>query len=93
MENTGQTNETIALTVEETDGAGCQNTDDFTVELDEDSVNLDQNESETVVVSVEVPDGQAADKYCWEVTGVVTNDPTQDASDSEEFSLTVPELR
>lgn len=93
VENTGQTNETIALTVEETDGAGCQNTDDFTVELDEESVNLDQNESETVVVSVEVPDGQAADKYCWEVTGVVTNDPTQDASDSEEFSLTVPELR
>lgn len=93
VENTGQTNETISLTVEETDGAGCQNTDDFTVELDEDSVNLDQNESETVVVSVEVPDGQAADKYCWEVTGVVTNDPTQDTSDSEEFSLTVPELR
>ena len=45
------------------------------------------------MVSVEVPDGQAADKYCWEVIGVVTNDPTQDASDSEEFSLTVPELR
>ena len=92
VENTGQTNETIALTVEETDGAGCQNTDDLTVELDEESVNLDQNESVTVIVSVEVPDGQAADKYCWEVTGVVTNDPTQNASDSEDFSLTVPEL-
>ena len=92
VENTGQSNETVALSVEETDGSGCQNADDLTVELDEDSVNLDQNESVTVVVSVEVPDGQAADKYCWEVTGVVTNDPTQNATDSEEFSLTVPEL-
>ena len=92
VENTGQTNETIALTIEERDGSGCQNADDLTVELDEDSVNLDQNESATVVVSIEVPDGQAADKYCWEVTGVVTNDPSQNASDSEEFDLTVPEL-
>ncbi|MFL2949013.1 MAG: NEW3 domain-containing protein [Candidatus Poseidoniaceae archaeon] len=92
VENTGQTNETVALSVEEIDGSGCQNADDLTVELDEDSVNLDQNESVTVVVSVEVPDGQAADKYCWEVTGVVTSDPTQNASDSEEFDLTVPEL-
>ena len=92
VENTGQTNETIALTVEEQDGSGCQNTDDLTVELDEESVNLDQNESVTVVVSVEVPDGQAAEKYCWEVTGVVTSDPSQNASDSEEFDLTVPEL-
>ena len=92
VENTGQTNETIALSVEETDGSGCQNTDDLTVELDEESVNLDQNESVTVIVSIEVPDGQPADKYCWEVTGVVTSDPTQNASDSEEFNLIVPEL-
>jgi len=93
VENTGQTNETIALSVEETDGSGCQNADDLVVELDEESVNLDQNESVTVVVSIEVPDGQAADKYCWEVTGVVTSDPTQNASDSEEFDLIVPVLK
>lgn len=93
VENTGQTNETIALSVAETDGSGCQNADDLVVELDEESVNLDQNESVTVIVSIEVPDGQAADKYCWEVTGVVTSDPTQNASDSEEFDLIVPVLK
>ena len=92
VENTGQTNETIALSVDEADGSGCQNADDLTVDLDEDSVQLDQNETETVTVSVEVPAGQEANKYCWEITGVVTSDPSQEASDVEEFDLTVPEL-
>ena len=92
VENTGQTNETIALSVDEADGSGCQNADDLTVELDEDTVTLDQNETETVTVSVEVPAGQEANKYCWEITGTVTSDPSQEASDVEEFDLTVPEL-
>ena len=48
VENTGQTNETIALSLAEADGSGCQNADDLTVELDEESVTLDQNETETV---------------------------------------------
>jgi len=93
VENTGQTNETIALSLAETDGSGCQNADDLTVELDEESVTLDQNETETVTVSVEVPAGQQANKYCWELTGTVTNDVTQGASDVEEFDLTVPVLK
>ena len=92
VENTGQTNETIALAVDEADGSGCQNADDLTVELDEETVTLDQNETETVTVSVEVPAGQEANKYCWEITGTVTSDPSQEASDVEEFDLTVPEL-
>ena len=92
VENTGQTNETIALSLAEADGSGCQNADDLTVDLDEETVTLDQNETETVTVSVEVPAGQQANKYCWEITGTVTSDPSQEASDVEEFDLTVPEL-
>jgi len=92
VENTGQTNETIALSLDEASGSGCQNADDLTVELDEDSVTLDQNETETVTVSVEVPTGQEANKYCWEITGTVTSDPSQ-ASDLEDFDLIVPELK
>ena len=92
VENTGQTNETIALALTEADGSGCQNADDLTVDLDEETVTLDQNETETVTVSVEVPAGQQANKYCWELTGTVTNDVSQEASDVEEFDLTVPEL-
>ena len=92
VENTGQTNETVALSVEDTTGSSCQNADDLDVSLSDDSVNLDQNETQTVTVSVEVPDGQEANKYCWEITGTVTSDPSQEAKDIEEFDLTVPEL-
>ena len=93
VENTGQTNETIALSLSEADGNGCVgNVDDLSVELSEETVALDQEETETVTVSVEVPEGQEASKYCWEITGTVTNDPSQEASDVEDFDLTVPEL-
>jgi len=93
VENTGQTNETIALSLSEADGNGCVgNVDDLSVDLSEETVALDQEETETVTVSVEVPEGQEASKYCWEITGTVTNDPSQEASDVEDFDLTVPEL-
>jgi uncharacterized membrane protein len=93
VENTGQTNETVALTVEEGDGPGCGSTSDFTVSLSDPSVNVDQDESETVTVTVEVPDGQSADDYCWDITGTVTNDPSQEAKDTDDFKLIVPELK
>ena len=32
VENTGQTNETIALSIDEADGSGCQNADELTVD-------------------------------------------------------------
>ena len=91
VENTGQTNETISLSLAEADGC-IGNVNDLTVELSDETVALDQEESETITVSVEVPEGQEANKYCWEITGAVTNDPSQEASDVEEFDLTVPEL-
>ena len=93
IENTGQTNETINLGVVEGTGPGCDSASEFTVSLSETTVNLDQEESETVTATVEVPEGQSADKYCWEVTGTVANDPSQEAKDTEGFELIVPELK
>jgi len=92
VENTGQTNETITLTTNEASGPGCSNAGAISVTLSESSVSVDANESEFVTVSVEVPEGQAADKYCWDVDGLVSNDPSQGTSDTQEFDLTVPEL-
>ncbi|DAC07882.1 MAG TPA: hypothetical protein D7H88_04540 [Candidatus Poseidoniales archaeon] len=93
VENTGQTNQTVNLVVEEGTGPGCASTSSFTVTLSETSVNIDQDDSETVTATVEVPEGASADTYCWEVTGTVANDPAQDAKDTEDFDLEVPELR
>jgi len=92
VENTGQTNETITLTTNEASGPGCSNAGEITVTLSDTSVSVDANESEFVIVSVEVPEGQEADKYCWDIDGVVSNDPSQGSTDNQEFDLTVPEL-
>ena len=93
VENTGQSNQTVNLVVDEGTGPGCASSSSFTVTLSETSVNVDQDESETVTATVEVPEGASADKYCWEVTGTVANDPAQEAKDTEEFDLEVPVLR
>ena len=93
VENTGQTNETVSLAVTEGSGPGCASASSFSVSLSETSVNIDQEESEIVFATVEVPEGATADKYCWEVTGTVTNDPSQEAKDTEDFDLTVPQLK
>jgi uncharacterized membrane protein len=92
VENTGQTNETITLTTNEASGPGCSNAGAITVTLSDTSVSVDTNESEFVTVSVEVPEGQSADKYCWDIDGDVSNDPSQESTDNQEFDLTVPEL-
>lgn len=92
VENTGQTNETITLTQNEASGPGCSGAGALSVTLSETSVSVDANESEFVTVSVEVPEGQAANKYCWDIDGVVSNDPSQGSTDNQEFDLTVPEL-
>ena len=93
VENTGQTNQTVNLVVNEGSGPGCGSASSFTVSLSETSVNIDQEDSEIVFATVEVPEGASADKYCWEVTGTVANDPSQEAKDTEAFDLTVPQLK
>ena len=93
VENTGQSNQTVNLAVSDGSGPNCFSSSDITVTLSETTVNVDQEESETVTVTVEVPEGQSAKKYCWEIEGVVANDPAQEAKDTEDFDLIVPELK
>ena len=93
VENTGQNNETIALTVEENNDPGCGSNSEFVVTLSDTSVNLDSEEVETITATVEIPDGQSATTYCWDITGTVTNDPSSEAKDTDDFKLVVPELK
>ena len=93
VENTGQNNETIALSVEENNDPGCTSNSEFIVTLSDTSVSLDSEEVETITATVEIPDGQSADQYCWDITGTVTNDPSSEAKDTDDFKLVVPELK
>ena len=94
MENTGQQNSTtVNLTLEERDDSGCGNAGGLTAELSDSTVtdaeDEDDDDKQTVVfVDVEVPDGQEADDYCWEVTGTVTTpNPTEEISDTVDLEL------
>ncbi|MEC7279467.1 MAG: NEW3 domain-containing protein, partial [Candidatus Thermoplasmatota archaeon] len=67
--------------------------DDFSISFEPSSVSVASEETEPVVVSTTVPNGQDAETFCWDITATVQNDPSQNASDTEEISLEVPELR
>ena len=93
VENTGQTNQSIDLILEEVTDSGCNNPQDLTVTLSDSQVALDVEETEQITVEVEVPEGQQANDYCWEVTGTVSgSNPAQNATDTVEFELEVPVL-
>lgn len=93
--NTGRVQETVDLTIDTVGGSGCTSDGSMTIDVDPSQVQLDNDSSEWVTVTVEVPEGKASDKYCWEIEGVVSNDqnPNGSASDVEEFDLNVPELK
>ena len=95
VENTGRVQETVDLTVEPRSGSGCKSDGSLSIDVSPNSVQLDNGSSEWVTVTVQVPEGKESDKYCWEIEGVVTNDqnPNGSASDIEEFSLFIPELK
>ena len=95
VENTGRVQETVELTVEPRSGSGCKSDGSLSIDVSPSSVQLDNGSSEWVTVTVQVPEGKESDKYCWEIEGVVTNDqnPNGSASDVEEFSLFIPELK
>ena len=102
VENTGQQNSTtVNLTLAERDDSGCGNAGDLTAELSDSTVTLDAEDEDdadankqVVYVDVEVPDGQEADDYCWEVTGTVTTpNPTEEISDTVDLELEVPVLK
>ena len=95
VENTGRVQETVELTVEPRSGSGCKSDGSLNIDVSPSSVQIDNGSSEWVTVTLDVPEGKESDKYCWEIEGVVTNDqnPNGSASDTEEFSLFVPELK
>ncbi len=95
VENTGQQNSTtVNLTISERDDGGCGNSAGLTAELSDTTVTVDSEDTETITVDVEVPDGQEADDYCWEVTGTVTTpNPTEEISDTVDLELEVPVLK
>lgn len=95
VENTGRVQETVDLTVDPVGGSGCTSDGSMSISVEPSQVQIDNESSEWVTVTVEVPEGKASDKYCWEIEGVVSNDqnPNGSASDTEEFDLNVPELK
>ena len=92
VENTGRAEATVVFAASERDDPGCAGVDDFSLSFDPSSVSVASEETESVVVSTTVPGGQDADEFCWDITATVQNDPSQNASDTEEISLEVPEL-
>ena len=86
VENTGQQNSTtVNLTIDERDDGG--NAAGPTAELSDTTVTLDSEDTETITVDVEVPDGQEADDYCWEVNGSNNTKPTEEISDIADLEL------
>ena len=94
VENTGQQQATVNLALEEDNSAsGCSDPDGLSPQLSDSSVTLDPEESTEVTVSLEVTNEQEADKYCWEITGSVSQDPSGNTSDTQTFDVTVPILK
>lgn len=93
VENTGQNQADVNLVLDDITGGACSNQGDLSPSLSESSVSLAANETEEVIVSLDVDNEEEADKYCWEITGTVTSDPTGNSSDVQEFDITVPILK
>ena len=64
VENTGQQQATVNLALDEDNSAsGCSDPDSLSPQLSQTSVTLDSEETEEVIVSLEVTNEQEADKY------------------------------
>lgn len=95
VENTGRVDETVDLSVDPIGGSGCTSDGSMSISVEPSQVQVSNDSSEWVTVTLEVPDGKSSNKYCWEIVGDVTNDqnPNGNASDAEVFDLNVPELK
>ncbi len=93
IENTGRVEETVELSISEDDGPQCSSVSSISIDISPKTVTVDNESSEYATITATVPDGQEAEKYCWEVKGDVTNDPMNNATDTEPFDLVVPELK
>ena len=95
VENTGRVDETVDLTVDPIGGSGCTSDGSMSISVEPSQVQVSNDSSEWVTVTLQVPEGKTSNKYCWEIVGDVTNDqnPNGNASDAEVFDLNVPELK
>ena len=94
VENTGQQQVEINLALDEVTDGACSNSGDLSPSLSSTSVTLEANETEEVTISLDIDNEEEADKYCWEATGTVsTSNPANNASDTQEFDVTVPILK
>ena len=95
VENTGRVDETVDLTVDPIGGSGCTSDGSMSISVEPSQIQVDNDSSEWVTVTLQVPEGKSSNKYCWEIVGDVTNDqnPNGNASDAEVFDLNVPELK
>ena len=87
VENTGRAEATVVFAASERDDPGCAGVDDFSISFEPSSLSVASEETEPVVVSTTVPNGQDAETFCWDITATVQNDLSQNASDTEEISL------
>ena len=93
VENKGQNQADVNLEVDEITGGACTSQNTLSPDLSSSTVSLDANETKDVTISLDVDNEEEADKYCWEVTGTVSSDPTGNTSDTQEFDITVPILK
>ena len=94
VENTGEQQANVQL--EMTSDDDCES-DDLSASVDPAVVQLESGDTETVEVTVEVPDGSSteAGNHCFLLTATVTNDPNQAdrAQDNLTLRLNVPEVK
>ena len=93
IKNTGRVEETVDLSISENDGSGCASTSGISIAISPSSVTVDNESSEYATITATIPDGQESQTYCWKVKGDVTNDPMNNATDTEPFDLEVPVLK
>ena len=94
VENTGEQQANVQLEITSDDD--CES-DDLTAEVDPAVVQLDSEDTETVEVTVDVPDGSSteAGEHCFLLIATVTNDPNaaDRAEDNLSLRLSVPEVK
>ena len=94
VENTGEQQANVQL--EMNSDNDCES-DDLSAEVDPAVVQLDSGDTETVEVTVDVPDGSSteAGQHCFLLLATVTNDPNaaDRAEDNLSLRLSVPEVK
>ncbi len=94
IKNTGQVNENISLSFEDIASENPDRCDSsgLGATLSETLVAVERDKTETVTLDVDIPEGSDAGRHCFEVTGSVTGDVTNNATDSDDVTLIIPPI-